>query len=111
MCIQQRIEIISVYKAQNNFHLGLLLKCLLMFENVQMLVIIQITCLLCIPDVVTLVKYDVPLLTTGSLILYNFKDVKNDTKIDASLLDLSRAEAQIKYSLAEFGRLKPNLSA
>ena len=82
-----------------------------MFENVQMLVIIQITCLLCIPDVVTLVKYDVPLLITGSSILYNIRDVKNDTKIDVSLFDLSRAEAQIKQSLAEFGRLKPNLSA
>ena len=61
-----------------------------------MLVIIQITCLLCIPDVVTLVKYDVPLLITGLSILYNFRDVKNDTKIDVSLFDLSRGEAQFK---------------
>lgn len=96
MCIQQLIEIISIYKAQKNFHLGLLLKCLLVLENVQMLVIIQITCLLCIPDVVTLVKYDVPLLITGLSILYNFRDVKNDPKMDVSLFDLSRGEAQFK---------------
>ena len=90
MCIRQLIEIISIYKAQKNFHLGLLLKHLLMFENVQMLIIIKI------PYVVTLVKYDVLLLITGSSILYNFRDVKNDTKVDVSLFDLSRAEAQIK---------------
>ena len=90
MCIRQLIEIISIYKAQKNFHLGLLLKHLLMFENVQMLIIIKI------PYVVTLVKYDVLLLITGSSILYNFRDVKNDTKVDVSLFDLPRAEAQIK---------------
>ena len=90
MCIRQLIEIISIYKAQKNFHLGLLLKHLLMFENVQMLIIIKI------PYVVTLVKYDVLLLITGSSILYNFRDVKNGTKVDVSLFDLSRAEAQIK---------------
>ena len=61
-----------------------------MFDSVQMLIIIKI------PYVVTLVKYDVLLLITGSSILYNFRDVKNDTKIDVSLFDLSRAEAQIK---------------
>lgn len=79
MCIQQLIEIISIYKAQKNFHLGLLLKCPFLLENVQILVIIQITCLLCIPDVVTLVKYDVPLPDLGLSILYNFQGCqKND---------------------------------
>ena len=56
----------------------------------------------CIPDVGILVKYDIPLQITGSLILHNFMDVKNGRKRAIQQLDVPKAESQVKQkSLAE----------